>query len=275
MSSTNESKTIKTQGVQEGLPQALNAALELAERGIASFPCLATKAPACTNGFKAATTEPDALRRLWSACNAPLVGVPTGTLNGFDVLDIDPRHGGDVWLRANEGKLPVTQIHQTRSGGMHIFFQHKEGVRNSAGKIATGVDVRGDGGYIIWWPAAEMPVPSDTPPASWPDWMIEILLPTSKSTKKSPAKNSPRKHNAAYEHVALRRAATIVMKAEIGQRNDTLNREIYGVLSLVQAGALDADEAAIVMARAALAVGLDRNEIVKTVASAIRARRIA
>jgi hypothetical protein len=59
-----------------------------------------------------------------------------------DALDIDPRHGGDVWYAANLSRLPRTRTHQTRSGGLHILFDHADGVRSSAGKIAPGIDVR-------------------------------------------------------------------------------------------------------------------------------------
>jgi hypothetical protein len=35
---------------------------------------------------------------------------------------------------------------------LHFFFQHAPGLRCSRGLIAPGVDVRADGGYVIWWP---------------------------------------------------------------------------------------------------------------------------
>lgn len=81
---------------------ALVAALNLAERGLPVFPCGANKRPAISkndggNGFHDATTDSDEIRRLFDRPEARLVGVPTGEASGGDVLDIDPRHGGDVW----------------------------------------------------------------------------------------------------------------------------------------------------------------------------------
>ena len=40
-------------------------------------------------------------------------------------------------------------IVNTPSGGIHYYFRHVDGVRSSTGKIASNIDVRGDGGYVI------------------------------------------------------------------------------------------------------------------------------
>jgi hypothetical protein len=128
---------------------ALPAALALAARGFALFPCRQDKASACPHGHINATRDPAAVRDQWWRWPGDLIGTSTGTVNGFDALDIDPRHGGDVWHTAHTGPLSPTRIHQTRSGGLHILFRDADGVRNSAGKIAPGVDVRGEGGFVI------------------------------------------------------------------------------------------------------------------------------
>jgi hypothetical protein len=90
---------------------------------------------------------------------------------GFDALDIDPRNGGDAWYRQNFDALPLTQCHMTRSGGLHMLFRHAEGVRNSSGKIAPGVDVRGDGGFVIWWPREGLPAEYNAI-SEWPRWLL-------------------------------------------------------------------------------------------------------
>ncbi len=131
----------------------LEVALGLASQGVPCFPCRDDKRPSCPQGFKAATADQAMLHELWTRNPGSLIGVPTGVATGMDVLDVDPRQGGDKWLVSVNAYLPPTQAHSTRSGGWHILFKHREGIRNSASKIAAGVDVRGDGGYIIWWPA--------------------------------------------------------------------------------------------------------------------------
>ncbi|WP_148360731.1 bifunctional DNA primase/polymerase, partial [Acidisphaera rubrifaciens] len=106
-----------------------------------------------------------------------LIGMPTGEASGLDVLDVDPRHGGDVWHAANMHRLPETRLHRTQSGGLHLLFIHAPGVRNSESKIAPGIDVRGDGGYAIIPPSPGYVVEHDAPPAHWPDWLLIEALP--------------------------------------------------------------------------------------------------
>ena len=114
------------------------------------FPCGPDKSPLVAGGFKAATTDPAQIA-IWRAqfpnC---LWGVPTGVVSGIDVLDIDPEGLG--WFEGNRHRIPVTRVHRTPRGGLHFFFKHAPGLRCSRGRIAPGVDVRADGGYVIWWP---------------------------------------------------------------------------------------------------------------------------
>ena len=50
--------------------------------------------------------------------------------------------------------LPLTRIHRTGGGGRHYFFKHPgPGIEVTDPKIAPGIDIKADGGYVIWWPA--------------------------------------------------------------------------------------------------------------------------
>jgi len=87
----------------------------------------------------------------WPAAN---VGVPTGQRSGLLVLDVDPRHGGLKSLNTLErenGSLPRTARARTGGGGVHVFFRYpaEKEVRNSAGWLGPGLDVRGEGGYVV------------------------------------------------------------------------------------------------------------------------------
>jgi hypothetical protein len=158
---------------------ALQIALEAARSGLPVFPCRSDKRPAIKGGrgFLDATTEPGEVRALFArAPGATLVGVPTGPRSGFDVLDIDPRHDGHLWEQENAGLLPETRVHTTMGGGRHYLFRHCSGVTNSAGKVAPGVDVRGEGGYIIIPPSPGYEVVEDRPLAPWPLGLLRRVV---------------------------------------------------------------------------------------------------
>lgn len=109
---------------------------------------------------------------------ARMIGVPTGPDSGFDVLDLDYRHGAGAWEIENAHRLPETRIHSTMSGGRHYLFRHASGVRNSASKktLANGVDVRGDGGYVIYPPSLGYVNLHEVEIAPWPTWLLDLVL---------------------------------------------------------------------------------------------------
>jgi bifunctional DNA primase/polymerase-like protein/AAA domain-containing protein/primase-like protein len=135
----------------------LTAALALAAQGIPVFPCKNApgvegqhKRPLTRYGFKDATTKANQIRRWWGKeCPNALIGVPTGSRTGINVLDLDVKKGKNGIAHVPNYKDLSNCISRTGSGGIHIFFQGDNSVRNSADKIAPGVDVRGEGGYVI------------------------------------------------------------------------------------------------------------------------------
>jgi hypothetical protein len=211
------------------------------------FPCLANKKPATPHGFKDATADPPAIEGLWRSHWGPLVGLPTGERSGLDVLDIDL--DGLSWFGRNSGRLTPTRMHETRSGGRHLFFRHRPGLRCSTSKIDVGIDVRADGGYVIWWPAAGGRVLCDVPPAEWPRWLSsnldnrpstdcfvashgELPIPSSSSTLTV----HPRSREASYAYVALRHAMNELLNAKPGERNTKLNIRAYSLGRLAARG---------------------------------------
>lgn len=100
------------------------------------------------------------------------------------VLDIDVQHGGDktiVALLNEHGPLPDTYAVTTPSGGMHFYFVSDDDVRNSAGKIGEGIDIRGHNGYVVGAgcirdakadkPGGIYKAVNDLPLAPLPDWI--------------------------------------------------------------------------------------------------------
>lgn len=114
------------------------------------------------------------------------VGVATGDMSGFFVLDVDPDKDGPATLAAliaKHGELPVTPQQLTGSGGSHYLFELPDfEVTNSAGKLGPGLDTRGDGGQIVVAPSRSakgdyrwIVEPWNTPLAPAPDWLLELL----------------------------------------------------------------------------------------------------
>lgn len=155
---------------------SLQAALGLAEEyGIPVFPCRPDKKPYTEHGFKDATTNLERIEELWTRCAEALVGVPTGRASRIDVVDVDP--AGLNWYRGNAHKLAAGRIHRTRREGFHLLYRAPQiEIRNSAGKVAPGIDVRGEGGYCVWWPAHGLEaVGSLEDMTEPPDWLLEQI----------------------------------------------------------------------------------------------------
>jgi hypothetical protein len=110
------------------------------------------------------------------------VGIVTGAVSGIFVVDLDVKNGVDgVANFAALGEVPPTYTVATPTGGFHLYFRHPGfRVRNSApnsNPIALGVDIRGDGGYVV---APGSPhrnggryaVAADLPIAEAPAWLL-------------------------------------------------------------------------------------------------------
>lgn len=149
--------------------------LELAKRAPV-FPCrradqtdqdgrvLKAKSPLTRNGFKDATQDEAQIRRWWAANPEALVGVPTGSATGLVVIDYDHRSASSAaqdWISEHQFELTKTRIHATGggSGGRHYLFKAPAGVKIRGGASVVlgkvkreGLDIRAEGGYVIWWP---------------------------------------------------------------------------------------------------------------------------
>ena len=106
------------------------------------------------------------------------IGVVTGKISNLVVLDIDPRHGGNEDLFDEI----ITVKSKTGGGGWHYYFNYKEGIHNQAG-IINGLDVRGEGGYVVVPPSLHksgnrykwINSPFDTPIIDVPSKVLAIL----------------------------------------------------------------------------------------------------
>jgi hypothetical protein len=220
------------------------------------FPCDTSKRPLISNWPANAGRD--------DYSNWPLVGVPTGAANGFDALDIDL--AGSGWWDAHRAELPATQTHVTRSGGADLLFKHAEGLRCSVGRIATGVDVRADGGFVVWWPRQGLRV-IEAALAEWPEWLLEkarkreLVQPEDKAPCLSTAP-----HGAAPGGVTLNlrnRSYALLQKvahALPGTRNRLLNWASYQFGTMIAEGVIVRDTAEQLLRGAAQTCGLWRED---------------
>ena len=165
------------------VPSLCGEVLRLSARGWRLFPAR-DKQPLVSDWPQQATSD---LARLefWSkrftGCNW---GAVTGEASGFFVLDVDGQDGIESLAQFERtGKiLPQTLVAHTGRGS-HLYFLWPEGLdlRNSAGRLAVGLDVRAAGGYVIVPPsihptgAAYEFIDERIAVAAAPQWLLEIL----------------------------------------------------------------------------------------------------
>lgn len=146
--------TLSKKGI--AVKHRLDHAFDYVRQGWSVFPCNIDKTPRIKNGFHNSSRDPEQIREWWTKWPDASIGAPTGAVNGFWVLDIDlPDGPGSLAeLEAKHGKLPATLRQRTGGGGFQYFFKwNGQEIRNSAGKVAPGIDVRGNGGYVILPPS--------------------------------------------------------------------------------------------------------------------------
>ncbi|WP_051029097.1 bifunctional DNA primase/polymerase [Nocardia takedensis] len=130
----------------------VSAALDYAAQGLRVFPLAERgKAPLTSNGFKAATTDPDVIRRWWGRW--PNANVGGGVPAGHLVIDADDHKvpGALEALEDRLGPLPETPTVETGGGGRHLWFTVPDLAFRAPGR---GIDLRCAGkGYVVMPPS--------------------------------------------------------------------------------------------------------------------------
>ena len=121
------------------------------------------KSPLTERGFHDASQDADQIRAWWRRWPDALVGVPTGSKTGLVVIDYDAHKADTVaqeWIAEHAERLMGTRTHGTLSGGRHYLFKAPPGQTFTSGvnvqlgeRKCIGIDIRAEGGYIVWWPA--------------------------------------------------------------------------------------------------------------------------
>lgn len=157
---------------------SVETALEVADT-YPIFPCDLAKRPLTANGFKAATKDHGAIKRWWNQHPDALIGLPTGERTRLVVIDYDPdKANADTreWVEQWASLLAGTFGTETPRGGKHWYFQAADAYASGAniwldGKKRAGLDVRANGGYVIYWPAHGLAL-FDNPIAILPPTLI-------------------------------------------------------------------------------------------------------
>jgi hypothetical protein len=159
-----------------------------AKKGVPVFPCKLNKTPLTIHGFKDATTDPNVICQMWETYgDVPCIGVPTGEASDLLVIDVDVDDGKQgeqslAHLEENYEPLPTRRKARTGGGGIQYYFRYPQGYGRigSLTDLLPGIDIRGEGGYIIVPPSL-----SHKGPYRWeeqgkrgfaPQWLIDLIL---------------------------------------------------------------------------------------------------
>ncbi len=141
----NNSVTTNTDDIKHR-DVALKTALILAKNyGFSVIPVGGNKKPLISwKEYQDRGATVEEIRKWFNDFPQPGVGIVTGKLSNLVVFDIDPRHGGTNELFKEYETVSV----KTGGGGEHYYFRYKEGIQNTT-NLLPGIDVRGEGGYVI------------------------------------------------------------------------------------------------------------------------------
>jgi hypothetical protein len=233
---------------------------ELAARGWYVFPLRpGDKRPAVDRWEQRACADPERVTRYWPSARHN-VGIACGP-SGLVVADLDPPDGIEQFgALCRDCGYPGTFTVRTPRGGLHLYFAAIAGrtVRNSAGRVAPHVDIRGAGGYVVG-PGSVVggkvyTVTNARNPSPLPRWLADLADPSKHCPRSS--SGIPPAHADRYGEVALWGETQRLLLAPQGQRNDTLNVAAFALGQLVGAGILDRAEVITTLIRAADEAGL-------------------
>lgn len=139
-----------------------------------------------------------------------------------------------------------------------------------------GIDLRGDGGYIVAPPSGHHSANAYSwsepthPIAPMPEWLAESVRDVKPPTVPQVPRFT-RGDGTPYGLAALADEVDRVRSASVGTRNHTLNRAAFCLAQLVAGGELSEAAARFGLRSAAVAAGLAEQEIRQTIASAFEA----
>jgi len=192
------------------------------------LPVARDKKPLIMDWVNAASDDAEQIMEWFERWPDANLGLATGRRSGVYVVDVDKKNDGPSrWqeLLDRHGETS-TATSMTGGGGFHLFFEAPPfELPNSTGRLASGIDTRGDGGYVVLPPS----VHESGKTYEWSSWVKTRPLPNwiSDAVRQPMPKSRPLTTGGIVE----------------GVRNDTLAR-YAGALRNVGAGR-DSIEAAL------------------------------
>jgi hypothetical protein len=201
-----------------------DSALAYARRGFHVFPCWPRgKDPACAHGCRDATIDSNLIIGWWRGNPECNIGIATGKQSGIFVVDLDDADAESELRKIEQqnSALPPT-VESITGKGRHLFFAWpNRPIRNSVGAkggIAPGIDIRGQGGYVIAPPsihpsgrAYAWSIDSASAFAAAPQWLLDLITRTGRSS-----------HSKSRALPASEWSALLESTVTEGARNSTL-----------------------------------------------------
>lgn len=220
-------------------------------------------------GLLDASKDPAVIRDWWRREPEANIGLRTG--DGFFVLDLDGAKAVAWFGNAcgRHGGAPRTLTVRT-SRGLHVFFRGDE-VPNSAGRLAPGVDVRGEGGYAVAAPSihpsgAVYWITRDLPVADAPRWLVDLAMPEERPAPSPADLPAWRPEDAKLR--AIPGILSFVANARHGERNRITFWAACRFNEMVRDGLITQVLAEELLLQSAKRCGLNGVEILRTAASA-------
>jgi hypothetical protein len=252
----------------------LAAALGYAARGWPVLPVApGRKRPILTAWQRLATADPATLARWWRDTPDAQIGLLCG--RAFDVLDIEAPALAALaaWMQSGGHVLPECPRVRSGRGGLHAYLAPSGGpVRELwLGDLRLG-ELRGIGGQVLAPPSETSREPSGGGPYRWirppddaplppaPPWLAQLIKPV----PVIPARPARIVVTASGAVRLLELLAGDVAGAPEGTRNRTLFSKACKALE----SGIPAEAAESILYRTAVAAGLDRREVQRTLRSA-------
>jgi hypothetical protein len=211
-----------------GSADLLHAALEYAERGWLVVPLNTPAESGCScgrpecnspgkhprtpHGLKDASRDPATIREWWMRWPEANIGILTGPESSILVLDVDGKQGEESLIQFERRGYHLPDTYTVRTGGgqhLYVHWPDDHDVRNSVGKIAPGLDIRGQGGYVVAPPSLHASGrcyeinESAIPAVPCPAWLLSLIqeLPSAQARNSVPAANAPIEHPDRTPHL--------------------------------------------------------------------------